>query len=375
MALRISIPAVISTLILGMMGSVCLAQPVTGPNEQPVVPDKPSDSRSSIRVIALPEGSVTNEPVRFFPGHTARVGAIAFFPGGDRLLSVSNDGSVSIWDVETGKPLHQYKVEKCHGEAALSPDGRLVAISAGQSVVIIDLKEGEAKLDRVRELEQADLGFIGDLAFSPDGRRLASANYDFSAILWDVESGRVVQRLLGHQDQVRTVAFHPSGTRIVTSGYDRTVRIWDLDSGQQVRMLKGYEKPILTVSLSPDGTRILSGGFDNVARLWDFETGREIRAFRGHTDAINSVAFSPDGQLALTASSDHSVRLWDVATGEELHRFIGHTDYVLNAIFSPDGRFIASSSGGDVEKGQWVPGEDYAIRLWRVPRFGTRESD
>ena len=375
MTFKACIFAGIGTFILGMSGTVCFAQPVGGEDSRRVAPDDPKKTHRSARVIELPEGTVTNEAVRFFPGHTARVGRIAFFPNGDRLLSVSNDGSFRVWDVETGKPLRQSKIEKCRGEAALSPDGRFAAASADRTVIILDLKEGEDKAGRVHEVEQADSGFIGGLAFSPDGRRLASANHDFSTILWDVESGRFVQRLQGHRDQVRGIAFNPSGTRVVTGSYDKTVRIWDLHSGMQVRVLKGHDKPILAVAISPDGTYILSGGFDHVARLWDFETGREIRTSRGHTDAINSVAFSPDGAHFLTASNDHTVRLWDVATGEELHRFIGHTDYVLDAVFSPDGRFIASSSGGDVKDGCWVPGEDYAIRLWRVPKSGTRGRD
>lgn len=362
-------------IFFGMSGAICSAQPLAEGSSQRVAPDGPKDTHRGVRVIELPDGTVTNAPVRFFPGHTARVGSIAFFPGGDRLLSVSNDGSLRLWDVGTGKPLRQYKIEKCRGEAALSPDGRFVAVSADRAVVVLDLKDGEAEPRRVRELEHADSGFIGGLAFSPDGRRLASANYDSTAILWDVETGRLVQRLQGHRDQVRCVAFDPSGTRVVTGSYDKTVRIWDLHSGKQVRVLKGHEKPILAVAISPDGAYVLSGGFDNAARLWDFETGREIRTFRGHTGAIHSVAFSPDSRSMLTASDDRSVRLWDVATGEELHRFIGHTDYVLDAVFSPDGRSIASSSGGDVKDGRWVPGEDYAIRLWRVPKYGPRTGD
>lgn len=375
MATRVGILTVVGAFLLGMIGTVGSAQPVAGGDARQAALDEPKDTRRGVRVVELPEGTTTNEAVRFFPGHTARVGRLAFFPSGDRLLSVSNDGSLRIWDIGTGKPLRQFKIEKCRGEAALSLDGHSVAASADRSVVVLDLKEGKVKPDRVRQFEQADGDFISGLAFSPDGRQLASANHDFSTILWDVKTGRLVQRLQGHQDQVRSVAFNPSGTRVVTGGYDKTVRIWDLHSGKQVRVLKGHEKPILAVAVSPDGASILSGGFDKIARLWDFETGREIRTFRGHTDAINSVAFAPDGRHLLTAGNDHSVRLWDVATGEELHRFIGHTDYVLDAVFSPDGRFIASSSGGDVKDGQWVAGEDYAIRLWRVPKYGTRAGD
>jgi len=351
------------------------AQPVPGGGAPRATPGEPNEAHRGVRVTELPDGTVTNEPVRFFPGHTARVGSIAFSPGGDRLVSVSNDGTLRIWDVGTGKPLRQYRIEKGRGEAALSPDGRSVAASADRTVVLLDLQAGKAVPAGVREFEQVDCGFIGGLRFSPDGRRLASANHDTSAVLWDVETGRLVQRLQGHQDEVRGVAFHPSGTRVVTGSYDRTVRIWDLPSGKPVRVLKGHEKPVLAVAVSPDGATILSGGFDRDARLWDFETGREVRRLHGHTDAINSVAFSPDGRRMATASNDHSVRLWDVDSGEELHRFVGHTDYALDVAFSPDGRFLASSSGGDVQDGRWVAGEDYAIRLWRVPKSATRDRD
>jgi WD40 repeat protein len=372
MAPRSVILAVVSALILGMSGTVGHAQPVGGGVPKPLSPDEPKDSQQKVRIIELPEGSVTTEPLRVFIGHTARVGNLAFFPGGDRLLSVSNDGTVRVWDVATGKPLRQFKIEKSHGKAALSADGRFVAVSAARKVVLLELKSEEANPVPIREFEQADTGFIGDLAFSPDGRQLASANYDFSAILWDTGTGKVVQRLQGNQNQLRSVAFNPSGTRIVTGGYDKMVRIWDPNSGKPIRVLRGHEKPILSVAISPDGTQILSAGFDKVIKLWDFESGREIRAFRGHTEAIHSVAFSADGRLALTASEDHSARLWDVATGEELHRFLGHSDYVLDAVFSPDGRTIATSSGGDTKDGKWIAGEDYAIRLWRMPKFETR---
>lgn len=369
---RLALAATSIGLTTGTPGS---AQPLPGGGPPRAIPGESNEAHRGIRVTELPEGTVTNEPVRFFPGHTARVGSIAFVPSGDRLVSVSNDGTLRVWDVATGKPLRLYRIEKCRGEAALSPDGRAVAASADRTVVLLDLKDGKAGQAGVREFEQVDSGFVGGLRFSPDGRRLASANHDFSAVLWDVETGRLVQRLQGHQDQVRGVAFHPSGSRVVTGSYDRTVRIWDLPSGKPVRVLKGHGKPVLAVAVSPDGTTVLSGGFDHDARLWDFETGREVRRFHGHTDAINSVAFSPDGRQMATASNDHSVRLWDVGGGEELHRFVGHTDYALDVAFSPDGRFLASSSGGDVKDGLWVAGEDYAIRLWRVPKLGTPVRD
>lgn len=372
MAPKVGIVVVVGATILGLIGTASPAQPPTGGRQQLALDEK-KDANRSVRVIELSEGSVTNEAVRFFPGHTARVGSIAFDPTGERLVSVSNDGSLRVWEVATGKPLRQYKIEKGRGEVALSPDGRQVATSADRTVVLLDLTREGVKPGR--ELEQADHGFIGGLAFSPDGRHLASANYDFSATLWDVRTGRLVQRLQGHLNQVRSVAFDPSGTRVVTASYDKTVRIWDLQSGKQVRVLVGHEKPVLAVAVSPNGVYALSGGFDRIARLWDFGTGREVRTFRGHSDAINSVAFSPDGRRILTSSNDHTVRLWDVATGEELHRYIGHTDYVLDAVFSPDGRFLASSSGGDVKDGRWVEGEDYAIRLWRVPSAQTRDGE
>jgi WD40 repeat protein len=356
----------LAPMVAGWQGIV-LAAPPAVENVSPEGAQPAASTETSPRVFELPEGTVSRQPVRTFFGHTLRVGRIAFLPKGDRLVSVSNDATFRLWNVETGEPVRQIKLVQGRGEMALAPDGCCAAVSAGRGILLLNISDNESKPEILRELEVVDGGFICHLKFSPNGQTLAAANRDGSIVLWDVMTGRFRQRLQATGDQARSVAFSPRGERVISAGYDKLVRIWDPQSGEKVRVLSGHAKPLLAVAVSPDGRQVLSGGFDQVARLWDFATGSELRAFKGHTEGIDSVAFSPDGRQCLTASEDRTARLWDLETGVELHRFVGHKDYVLDAIFSPDGRFIATSSGGNRKDGHWVPGEEFDIRLWRVP--------
>src|SRR5262249_26151108 len=115
------------------------------------------------------------------------------------------------------------------------------------------------------------------------------------------------------------------------------------------------------------GRHVLTGSHDATLRLWDTATGQEIRRFEGHTDMVQCVALSPDGRFALSGSNDHTVRLWDVKSGRELHRFDGHRDCVQSVAFAPDGRNALSAGGGQFDKKKWLPGDDFALRLWDLP--------
>jgi len=192
------------------------------------------------------------------------------------------------------------------------------------------------------------------VAFSPDGRRLATASYDNTARLWDVDSGQPLATLSGHTNSVRAVAFSPDGKRLATASSDNTARLWDVASGQPVATLSGHTGDVRAVAFSPDGKRLATASEDSTARLWGVATGQPIATLSGHTVSVVAVAFSPDGKLLATASWDVTARLWDVATGQHIANLRGHTSFLRTVAFSPDGKRLATAS------------EDSTARLWDV---------
>jgi WD40 repeat protein len=193
---------------------------------------------------------------------------------------------------------------------------------------------------------------VDDVAFSPDGRLLATGQADKTAQLWDPATGKHLRTLTGHDDRVWGVAFSPDGRLLAISSWDKTARLWDPATGKHLRTLTGHDDEVVGVAFSPDGRLLATTSRDKTARLWDPATGEPLRTLTGHDDAVVGVAFSPDGRLLATGSRDQTARLWDPATGEPLRTLTGHAGAVVGVAFSPDGRLLATAS------------QDATARLW-----------
>jgi hypothetical protein len=166
------------------------------------------------------------------------------------------------------------------------------------------------------------------------------------------------------------VAFSPDGKRLASGGalrFTYEVKVWDAETGQERLTLKGHTMGIRSVAFSPDGKRLASGGGDGAVKLWDTETGQERLNLKGHTDGVFSVAFSPDGKRLASAGQDRQVKVWNTGTGLEVLTLKGHKSAVWAVAFSPDGYWLASGS------------QDGTVRLWDArpydadPRFWSRE--
>jgi WD40 repeat protein len=181
------------------------------------------------------------------------------------------------------------------------------------------------------------------IAWSPDGRRLATASSDRTARIWDTASGNELVMLRGHDDWVLWVAWSPDGRRLATASSDRTVRIWDADSGNELAVLHGHDDWVRGVAWSLDGRRLASASGDRTARIWDASNGNELAVLNGHDDTVRAVAWSPDRQHLATASHDNTAKIWDANNGGQLVT-LRHDSWVREVGWSPDGKRLATAS-------------------------------
>jgi WD40 repeat protein len=202
------------------------------------------------------------------------------------------------------------------------------------------------------------------VAYSRDGKHLASASWDETAKVWDAETGQEILTLK-HADIVWSVAYSPDDRYIVTGSggygpnmerFTAEVKLWDAKTGKEIRTLNGHSGEVVSVAFSPDGKRIVSGSRDTTLKVWDAQTGQEIHTLRGHMNWVTGVAYRPDGKHIVSGSGDilgpGELKVWDAQTGQLLHTLKGHPGQILSVAYSPDGKWIVSG------------GTDNSLKIW-----------
>jgi WD40 repeat protein len=182
-------------------------------------------------------------------------------------------------------------------------------------------------------------GWVAAVAFSPDGKQLATASADRTARVWDVESSKPVEILKGHTDYVSAVTFAADGV-VVTGGYDGAVRLWRKKRSTVLETRRGA---VMAVAASADGKTIAAGGLDGVVSLLDPSGKAEARRLTGHKSWVNGLAFSADGSRLLSGSSDGTARLWETKTARTLKTFTLRDPREIRSVsLSPDGKTVAA---------------------------------
>jgi WD40 repeat protein len=292
-------------------------------------------------------------------GHTAAINKVQFTADGQQLVSVSNDKTIRVWDVDTGEPLCVLRPPIGPGSAgmlyalAVSPDGRWLAVGgfeyAGNDhgIYLIDVPANE-----IRAVLRGHTDVVLDLAFSSVGRWLASASADKTARLWDPATGHCEAILRGHSDSVYAVRFSPDATALATASLDKTARFWDVSTGVQQSALRGHGGGLQAIAWSNDGTKVAAGGVDRSISIWS-AGGELLQRYEGLGNHVTSLSFSRnDRELFFTLGGPGEMDggfFLDLLTNRQRLAVTAHEDSVLHGSLSPDESLAATAdANGEV---------------------------
>jgi len=297
-----------------------------------------------------------------------------FSPDGKKIVTASFDSTVKVWNVASGSLISVLKdiiVADGNGTrfegilfrgqtyacAQFSPDGeKIITVTTESTVKIWDAATG----NHLTTLKSQS-GSIFTAQFSPDGKKIVTSDEDSTIKIWDTESSRLLIDIKGDSGPAQ---FSPDGKKIVIAG-DSTIKIWDAERGDLLANLKGHTSWGISAQFSKDGKNILTASFDNTAKVWDAETGTLLVDLSGNPYNVSIARFSPDEKKIITVSSPRrihnggvlriskvnsldfnpSIRIWDAVTGKLLNELKGHnTIWITSAYFSPDGKKIITSA-------------------------------
>ncbi|KIK44975.1 hypothetical protein CY34DRAFT_571674 [Suillus luteus UH-Slu-Lm8-n1] len=251
-------------------------------------------------------------PIKEMRGHTDQVRGVVHLPGGRRIVTCSLDGSLRLWDLESGTQIDK------------------------------DWRDDKAK----------KAGVYG-IALSPNGKTVISGSDDGKVKLWDVKTGKVIQEWTGDSKGVTSVCWSAGGDRVVSGSWDKTAKVWNAKTGKRILGIKTGHEYVWAVKYSPDDTQIATGGYEeNAAKIWDAKTGKLIKTLK-HDWIVFSLAWTSDGEKLITGSLG-PIRIFDTATWEQTATLQDHPDWVKAISLSHNNRLLASIL------------EDNTARIWNL---------
>jgi WD40 repeat protein/tRNA A-37 threonylcarbamoyl transferase component Bud32 len=317
------------------------------------------------------------------PGNNPPVTGVAFSPNGKCLASAAGaqigspffvTNGLKVWDAKTGK--ETLVLEDSRGAfsaVGFSASGRyLAAVRANpfaSEVVLWDAQTGK----KTRVIRPHSPDFYSAVGFNPDGKQLAGAGFRKNkagkvlsgvVTVWDAETGNETLTLRGHAAEVVGLAYSQDGKRLATASCDKTVKIWDAETGEEIHTLRGHTKLVQSVAFTPDGTRLASASWDGAVKVWDTQTGQEAVTLLAHGGGADAVAFSPDGRFLASGgflvdregTAHGEVKVWDAAERQKAVELPRQGLFVRSVAFSPDGNRLACA--GNAENGQ------SQVKLW-----------
>ncbi len=300
----------------------------------------------------------TAYPFHILKGHTDVIWDLKVTPNGRLLISACRDGSLKVWDVQTGLEMHTLigHNSSVH-KVALTSDSRLaLSASSDKTLKLWDLKLGKAIHTLVGHTNE-----VHCLALTGDGNVAVSGGIDGNIKVWDPKKGIEMHTLTGHTSWINSVALTPDGKRAVSNSNDRTIRIWDLQTGKEIYTVKGQTRKFYELSISPNGKFAASNSNDNTLTVLDLCRNKELHSLIGHRGAITCFEFSRDSKTVVTGSKDKTLKMWNLQSGKEIRTLTGGNISQIRCLaLTPDSRLAISGTGIGASVGGGV------IKIWNL---------
>ncbi|GBD35143.1 Protein TolB [bacterium HR36] len=311
-------------------------------------------------------------------GPLAPVTALRYHPTRP-VLAVGQYGRITLWDLAQGQPLRVLtNVLGAINDLRFSPDGQYLAVAGGQPSFKGDLRIYRTDNWELVAVLRGHEDSVFSVAFSPDGKRLASASFDKTVRIWNLQSHRAEVIITGHSDFVYAVSFSPDGKWLASASKDRSVKIFDAATGQSLVTLSGMNLDVTAVAVHPNGKELVSAGFEPAIVWWSAEPGSQrsgntaasggqrIRTQAGHGATVHELTFSPDGKLLASASADGTVRLWNGQNGAPLQTItIGSVQYAV--AWRPDAAQLAAGGFDGIVRIYDVKSSRLLVQLISLP--------
>ncbi|MCI0671244.1 MAG: protein kinase [Myxococcaceae bacterium] len=319
----------------------------------------PLEARARLRTaleLAEPRGAssvffqLANHPLVWRAPLGGAVNAVAYSPDGVSVVATGQSGKVVAVDIATREQRLLAKLDGDAFDVEFAPEGRTIAVGGSGGVHLVSLDGG-----KVRRLGQHGAP-VYHVAYSRDGRLLATSAFDHTVRLWDTRSG--ASRSLSFERNPLALSFSPDGATLAVGSLGGAIRLVDVSSGRVLHTLEGHTVfGVTALQFTSDGHRLWSSSGDATVREWDVASARELRVITGNRGGLWHVSVSPDEKLLATASVDGTARLWHLESGRELAIFRSSGGDFYRAVFSPDGRLLATA------------GHDGTFALWKVPEL------
>jgi WD40 repeat protein len=329
------------------------------PKIQQLLSQAKQSKTSGLRPLTLSLTSPDEPLIRTFTGHRGSVWSVAVTPDGEQVISGSQDGTLKIWNLNTGKLVRKIAAHDGSINAiSTTLDGlQVISGSHDKTLKVWNLKTGE-----LVDTLTGHYGSVNAVVLTPDGSKLISGSSDCSLKVWDLKSAEVLYTLVGHRASVTaaTIVFTQNKQWVISGSYNDTLRVWNLETREEELTL-GESDMVWSIAATHDGQRVISASQNGTLSVWKVGTWEKECTLKGHSEPVRTVAVTPERKQIISGSSDGTLKIWKIGTWENEATFTAHTAWVLAVAVTPDGKQIISASGNNLSN-------ENLLKVWNIEK-------